>query len=134
MWCGGQKVLAGNVLPPEHFLVFLFVIFSMMQPVKELGNVNNRIQEAIAAGNRLFKIIDLEAEIVNKAGTVKISEFKNSFELKNISFKYVKNKPVLKNIDLSMPKGKIIAIVGPSGVGKSTFVELIPRFIDPTAG
>ena len=134
LWFGGQKVLVGNVLPPEHFLAFLFVIFSLMQPVKELGNVNNRIQEAIAAGNRLFKILDLEPEIVKKPGAVRIIEFKNRFEFKNVSFQYVKNKPVLKNINLSMLKGKIIAIVGPSGVGKSTFVDLIPRFIDPVAG
>jgi len=134
LWFGGQKVLAGNVLPPEHFLTFLFVIFSMMQPVKELGNVNNRIQEAIAAGKRLFRIIDLEPEVVKKQGSIRISDFSDCLEFRDVSFQYVKDNLVLKNIILSVPKGKIVAIVGPSGVGKSTFVDLIPRFIDPSDG
>ena len=134
LWFGGQKVLVGNVLPPEHFLTFLFVIFSMMQPIKELGNVNNRIQEAIAAGNRMFRILDLEPEDVHSSTAVRIKGFNDRFELKNISFHYVKHKPVLSDINLVIRKGQIIAIVGPSGVGKSTFVDLIPRFIDPAAG
>lgn len=134
LWFGGQKVLMGNVLPPEHFLTFLFVIFSLMQPVKELGNVNNRIQEAIAAGKRIFRILDMEPENPHVPGALVISEFKEKFEFKNVAFKYVKNKPVLENINLVVPKGEILAIVGPSGVGKSTFVDLIPRFIDPDHG
>lgn len=134
LWFGGQKVLAGNTLPPEHFLAFLFVIFSLMQPVKELGDVNNRIQEAIAAGKRLFKIIDLKPEKINKTGSIKIDRFENKFEFHHVTFQYIKNKPVLKDINLVVPKGQVLAIVGPSGVGKSTFVDLIPKFIHPIEG
>jgi subfamily B ATP-binding cassette protein MsbA len=121
-------------------LAFLFVIFSMMQPVKELGNVNNRIQEAIAAGKRLFNILDLESEVVRSSGLPaevhigRVESFLDRIIFQNVSFQYVKNKPVLRNINLTVPKGQILAIVGPSGVGKSTLVDLIPRFIEPEGG
>ncbi len=135
LWFGGQKVLTGSMLPPENFLGFLFVIFSLMQPVKELGTVNNRIQEAISAGIRIFSILDMQGEIVNASNSIVVSDFKEAVVFDCVFFKYNEREEfVLKNVSLTVQKGDILAIVGPSGVGKSTLVDLVPRFYDPAQG
>ncbi|NOY76758.1 MAG: ABC transporter ATP-binding protein [Calditrichaeota bacterium] len=135
LWFGGQKVLSGNMLPPENFLGFLFVIFSLMQPVKELGSVNNRIQEAISAGTRIFRILDMQGEIVNAPNPIAVSDFEDAVVFDHVFFKYNEREEfVLKDVSLTVRKGDILAIVGPSGVGKSTLVDLVPRFYDPTRG
>ncbi len=135
LWFGGQKVLSGNMLPPENFLGFLFVIFSLMQPVKELGTVNNRIQEAISAGTRIFSILDMQGEIVNVPNPLVVSDFENAVVFDHVFFKYnERERFVLDDVSLRVQKGEVLAIVGPSGVGKSTLVDLIPRFYDPTRG
>jgi len=134
LWFGGRQVLQGNMLAPEEFITFLFIIFSLMQPVKELGSVNNRIQEALAAGSRVFQVIDLKPEVKNPPNAVKIDRFEDSIKFINVSFSYDGCEKVLDGINLEVRKGQIIAIVGPSGGGKSTLVDLIPRFYDPTEG
>ncbi len=134
LWFGGQEVLRGNILAPEEFIMFLFVIFSIMQPVKEISSVNNRIQEALAAGERIFRVIDTVPEIQTLPDARPIKQFQNNVIFKNLSFSYNETDLVLKNIQLEVKKGKILAIVGPSGAGKSTLVDLIPRFYDPQEG
>ena len=134
LWFGGQQVLRGNVLAPEEFIMFLFVIFSIMQPVKEISTVNNRIQEAIAAGKRIFGLIDTEPEIKEAPDPIPLKEFRDSIVYKNVSFSYDGYKKVLENISFKVHKGEILAIVGPSGAGKSTIVDLLPRFYDPQEG
>lgn len=134
LWFGGQEVLQGRMLAPEEFILFLLVIFSIMQPVKELSSVNNRIQEALAAGERIFQVLDLEPEIQNAPNAQRIEKFRNDLEFRNVSFSYNKHDVVLQDISVKVKKGEILAIVGPSGAGKSTFVDLIPRFYDPTKG
>ncbi len=134
LWFGGQKVLAGNILAPESFLAFLFVIFSLMQPVKELGTVNTRIQEAISAGIRIFDILDMPMEIVNPPNPIVVEDFREAIVFDHVHFSYEKGRMILEDIDLRVKKGDILAIVGPSGVGKSTLVDLVPRFYDPTQG
>ena len=134
LWFGGTQVLRGQMLAPEAFITFLLVIFSLMQPVKELSNVNNRIQEAVAAGQRIFKIIDLQPEIANLPGCKIVRGFSDSVEFCNVTFAYTKNDKVLLGINLIVRKGEVLAIVGPSGAGKSTLVDLIPRFYDPIDG
>ncbi len=134
LWFGGQQVLQGKMLAPEEFLVFLVVIFSIIQPVKELASVNNRIQEAMAAGERIFRVLDQKPEIQNAANAKIVKDFQDKIEFRDVSFSYNKKDIVLKNISVSVKKGEILAIVGPSGAGKSTFVDLIPRFYDPQQG
>ncbi len=134
LWFGGQKVLAGNILAPESFLAFLFVIFSLMQPVKELGTVNTRIQEAISAGIRIFNILDMPMEIVNPPNPIPVEDFREAIVFDHVYFSYENDRLILKDIHLRIKKGDILAIVGPSGVGKSTLVDLVPRFYDPTRG
>ena len=134
LWFGGDIVLKGQLLTPDEFIFFLLLIFSIMQPVKELSSVNNRIQEALAAGERIFKVLDLVPEIQNTANPVHVDDFKKSIAFAGVSFSYNKKDHVLENISVDVKKGEILAIVGPSGAGKSTLVDLLPRFYDPGEG
>lgn len=135
IYYGGLLVLEKNVISASEFLGFLFAIFQMMPPIKELSSVNNRIQEASAAGDRIFEILDTEPDIRNAADAIELTEFKSSIHFKNVSFRYEDSEEwVLSDINFSVKKGEIIALVGPSGGGKSTLVDLIPRFYDPTEG
>lgn len=135
IYYGGVMVLQQDSLKASEFLGFLFAIFQMMPPIKELTSVNNRIQEASAAGDRIFEILDTKPSIQNKPGAIEISKFRDKIELENVFFSYEDSvEPVLKNISFSAKRGEIIALVGPSGGGKSTLVDLIPRFHDPDSG
>ncbi len=135
IYYGGVLVLQSNVLKASEFLGFLFAIFQLMPPIKELTSVNNRIQESSAAGDRVFEILDTELMIYDLPGAIDISGFKDKINFNNISFHYDdSDEPVLKGINFEVNKGEIIALVGPSGGGKSTLVDLIPRFYDPGQG
>ncbi|MGH7595948.1 MAG: ABC transporter ATP-binding protein [bacterium] len=139
LWFGGQQVLAGEGLSPGEFMLFLLAIFSLMQPVKELSSVNTRLQEAAAAGERIFEILDLAPEVASLPGAKKIERFERSIRFERVSFAYeneetVASTEVLRDISFEVKKGEILAIVGPSGAGKSTLVDLLPRFYDPQQG
>lgn len=134
LWFGGQQVLAGKMLTPEAFIGFLVIVFSLMQPIKELSSVHNRIQEAMAAAERIFEVLDLQPAIQNAANPVTVDAFQEAIEFREVSFSYGRGEPVLQDISISIHKGEILAIVGPSGAGKSTFVDLLPRFYDPQQG
>ena len=135
IYYGGVLVLVDKTLNASEFLGFLFAIFQMMPPIKELGSVNNRIQEASAAADRVFEIIDIEPLIKNKTNAVELNAFNDEIVFKNISFKYEDSDVVvLDNLNFSVKRGEIVALVGPSGSGKSTLADLIPRFYDPTDG
>jgi ATP-binding cassette, subfamily B, bacterial MsbA len=135
IYYGGLLVLIENTISASQFMGFLFAIFQMMPPIKALGGVNNRIQEASAAADRIFEIMDKDPSIKSKAGAHELLEFKHNILFENVSFRYEESrKKVLKNVNVQVNKGDILALVGPSGGGKSTFVDLVPRFYDPTDG
>lgn len=135
IYYGGALVLVDKTLNASEFIVFLLAIFQMMPPIKELSSVNNRIQESSAAAERVFEILDTEPAIKNVQSPVSISEFNNKIEFQNVSFHYEDDTElVLDDINLSVVKGNVIAFVGSSGAGKTTCVDLLPRFYDPTSG
>ena len=135
IYYGGVLVLVDKTLNASQFLGFLFAIFQMMPPIKELGSVNNRIQEASAAADRVFEIIDIEPQIKNKQNALVLNNFNNEIVFKNIFFKYEDSDvKVLDDLNFSVKRGEIVALVGPSGGGKSTLADLIPRLYDPTDG
>jgi subfamily B ATP-binding cassette protein MsbA len=134
IWYGGTKVLVDHDLQASEFLGFLFLIFQIMPPVKELTSVNNRIQESSAAGKRIFEIIDTRPSIQTRPGSPEITLFDSSLEFRNVCFSYNGGDEVLRNINITIAKGEVVAIVGPSGSGKTTMVDLVPRFYDPVRG
>src|SRR5690606_30954077 len=134
IWFGGRQILIDGTLDPAEFLGFIFVIFQLITPIKNLSSVNNRIQEASASADRIFNILDHEVEVKESTGAVEKKSFDSSILLKDVSFNYSEDAAILKNIDLEIKKSEVIAVVGPSGAGKSTLADLIARFYDPTSG
>ncbi|NWF90660.1 MAG: ATP-binding cassette domain-containing protein, partial [Ignavibacteriaceae bacterium] len=135
IYYGGVLVLKEGTLKASEFLGFLFAIFQLMPPIKELSSVNNRIQESSAAGDRIFEILDTLPNISDHKTSVSIDTFQHAIEFRDVNFKYEDSEElVLNNISFRVNKGEIIALVGPSGGGKSTLVDLIPRFYDPDSG
>jgi subfamily B ATP-binding cassette protein MsbA len=108
-------------------------VIMLYQPIKHLTNINNTIQKGIAGAQRVFEIIDLDPEIVDRSDAVELVNIQDKIEFKNVSFSYDET-PILRNINLTVSAGEVIAFVGMSGGGKTTLVNLIPRFYDVTSG
>jgi subfamily B ATP-binding cassette protein MsbA len=131
---GGNLVLADeSSLQPEVFIGFLAVFSMIIQPAKNFSNGITSLQRGTASAKRIFELIDLEPAIRDKPNAEVLKDFRESIEFRNVSFAY-DAEPVLRNINLVIPKGKTVALVGPSGGGKSTLADLVPRFYDPTGG
>jgi len=134
LWYGGQEVIKGNI-PLSHFLAFILALASLLQPFKRLSAVHAIFQQAFSALDRVFEIFRVDSIVKEKPGAPSISSFKNGIHFSNVSFTYPEEQqPILQDIDLKVKAGEVVAIVGPSGVGKTTLVNLIPRFYDVTEG
>ncbi|MBK7446675.1 MAG: ABC transporter ATP-binding protein [Ignavibacteria bacterium] len=134
IWFGGRDILVTNTLSAEDFLGFLFIIFQLVVPIKNLSGVNNSIQQSSVSAERIFEIIDYPLEITESKDALEKNSFDKSIELRNVCFEYDVNKPVIKNVSFKIEKSQVIALVGPSGSGKSTLADLIARFYDVTSG
>ncbi len=132
LYYGGTLVFTGE-LNRAIFFPFIFLFATAISPIKSLANGISSIQRGLVAGERILELIDTPTLIKSKKNAKKLKEFKSSITLKDVSFSY-DDKKVLTNIDLSISKGKSIALVGPSGGGKSTLMDLIPRFQDVQNG
>ena len=133
LWMG--KVVMSGGLSFGVFILFFGSIMSIISPIKKLGNVHALIQQALAANERIYDVLDAQITVKEKPNAIAIGELKGSIEIKNVDFHYAQNSGiVLKNINLEVCKGEIVAIVGPTGTGKTTLVNLIPRFYDPVKG
>jgi subfamily B ATP-binding cassette protein MsbA len=131
---GGNMVLTEeSSLKPEVFIGFLAIFSMIIQPAKNFSNGITSLQKGTASAKRIFDIMDLEPAIKDKPNAEVLQDFKHTIEFKNVSFAY-ETENVLKNVNLSISKGKTLALVGPSGGGKSTLADLVPRFYDPTEG
>jgi len=129
---GGYQVIQG-VSTPGTFFSFLTALLMLYEPIKRLTNVNNTIQQGIAGAQRVFSIIDTVPEIQNKTGAVPLPAILKAIEIRNVTFRY-EDVPVLNRINLTVRAGEAVAFVGMSGGGKTTLVNLIPRFYDVSEG
>ncbi len=132
VYYGGSQVISGHSTPGTFFS-FMTALFLLYQPISRINEVNLTIQEGISAGERIFAFIDEPTEINDKldAGTLKTVQ--QDIEYEHVSFSY-DDEPLLKDITIRVQAGEAVAIVGESGVGKSTLLDLLPRFYDVTAG
>ena len=134
LWVGARDVLVIESISSEDFLRFILLLFSLFQPLKNLTNVVNELQNGLASADRVFAIMDTKSDIQDIDNAVEVNDLKNTLSFDNVSFSYGDDNKVLNNINFQINKGEILALVGPSGAGKSTLVDLIPRFYDTLSG
>jgi subfamily B ATP-binding cassette protein MsbA len=132
IWYGGYKVITGSSTPGTFFS-FLAAVVMLYGPVKQLAKINNQLQRGLAAADRVFNIIETQPDIQEPPQPVVIPDGNHQVSFEQVFFSYEED-PVLKNINLSVQPGEILALVGMSGGGKTTLVNLIPRFYDVSAG
>ena len=135
LWYGGMEVLSNEGLSAEDFIRFIVILFSILGPIKQMSNVNIKIQMGAASAERIFGLLDTPPEIVEKADAVDLGEFRQSIEFDRVHFEYNDgDERVLDEVSFTINKGEVVAMVGPSGSGKSTIADLIPRFYDVSRG
>ena len=136
IYYGGTLVLTHDPslsIQPHEFFYYILLLAQVLAPIKSIANALSVIQRGIASGERIFELLDKKNVIKNKSEAVDLEGFKSEIVFENVSFKYESDE-VLHNINLTIPRGKTVALVGPSGGGKSTLMDLIPRFYDPSSG
>jgi subfamily B ATP-binding cassette protein MsbA len=132
IYYGGRQVLEGE-LSFGGFALFTAALLSLIRPFKKLSQVNSILQQAIAANARIYEVLDSSPSVKEDPAARTLGAFKNSITFEGVWFNY-EEQEILKEIDLQVKRGEVLAIVGPSGVGKTTLVDLIPRFYDPKKG
>ncbi|MGY6743749.1 MAG: ABC transporter ATP-binding protein [Cecembia sp.] len=131
---GGSLVLSNNSnLGASDFITYIIIFTQVLNPAKEISRAASSIQRGLASAERIFKVVDTPSDIQNAPNPIRVDKFESCIRYEGVSFSYEKEK-VLKGIDFTLSKGKTIALVGPSGGGKSTIADLLPRFYDPTEG
>ncbi|WP_373781702.1 ABC transporter ATP-binding protein [Kaistella sp.] len=133
-WFAGVQILTSQTMEPETFLVFIGMFFQILDPAKKLSGAISNIQGGMASLDRVAEVLDYDLKIDEIANPLSISTLKNQIEFKNIGFFYDKDNVILKNFNLTIPRGKTIALVGQSGSGKTTIANLLARFYDVSEG
>lgn len=130
----GSYLIVHHEITAGNFVSFITALIMLYNPIKSIGNNYNSVQMALMAMERVFDLLEKKPAICNKPDAVKLMAVNNGIEYRNVNFEYVRNKPVLKNINLNIKVGETVAFVGNSGGGKTTLVNLLPRFYDVKSG
>tara|TARA_A100001011_G_scaffold112271_2_gene118740 strand:+ start:11051 stop:12883 length:1833 start_codon:yes stop_codon:yes gene_type:complete len=133
LWLGGSEVVIGSTLSSEDFLRFMFLLFSMLGPIRSLSNVHITLQNGYASAERIFDILDEKSDVPDN-GENEIESLNKGLMFNNVNFDYGEGLFELKDISFEIAKGETVALVGASGSGKSTIADLIPRFFDISRG
>jgi ATP-binding cassette, subfamily B, bacterial MsbA len=128
-----QRRIANNTLSMGALMAYIAALAAMYQPIKKLNKVNLSVNTALSAAERVFRMLDIPNEVEDKTNATSITAVGSGIRYENVSFQY-NSEPVLREVDLTIAPGEIVAIVGGSGAGKSTFVNLLPRFYDVNGG
>jgi len=133
MFLYAHRRIAAGTLTTGQFVAFLAAIAAMYQPIKKLNKVNLSVNAALSAAERVFRMLDVPNDVVEKPDAFELAAVGAGVRYENVSFAYT-DEPVLRSVELTIAPGEIVALVGSSGAGKTTFVNLLPRFYDVTAG
>ncbi|MDQ1557675.1 MAG: ATP-binding cassette, subfamily bacterial MsbA [Pyrinomonadaceae bacterium] len=135
LYFGRREIMSGN-MNPAQFLTFLFFLFSSYDPMRKLSRLQNALEVALAAARHVWEVMDENAETVERADAVELKPLGDAIELRDVSFEYANSeeRTVLRDVNLRIPAGQMVALVGESGGGKSTLSKLILRFHDPVSG
>jgi subfamily B ATP-binding cassette protein MsbA len=135
LYFGRREIMAGH-MNPAQFLTFLFFLFSSYDPMRKLSRLQNALEVALAAARHVWEVMDENAETVERADPVELKPLRDAIELQDVSFEYANSeeRTVLRSVNLRIPAGRMVALVGESGGGKSTLSKLILRFHDPVSG
>jgi subfamily B ATP-binding cassette protein MsbA len=131
LWYGGHRVLAGAI-PAENLVMFVAAMLFVITPLKNLSKLSTVVQQAMASAQRVFYVLDVAGEPVGRGGREAVFQHELVFE--KVDFEYLRGEPVLQELSVRVERGEVIAIVGSSGAGKTTLVDLIPRFYEATRG
>ncbi len=144
LWFGGNRVIDGRTivdgqvvytaLSPGELASFFIYLNMMVMPVRMMGRIVNIFSRAAASGDRLFEILDAESPVQEESGAALLEDVRGHVEFRDLSFSYDGYEPALRNINVEVPAGTSVALVGRPGSGKTTFAHLLPRFYDPTSG
>ncbi|MGD9904422.1 MAG: ABC transporter ATP-binding protein [Vicinamibacterales bacterium] len=135
LWYGSQEIAAGRLTPGE-FTSFVAALLLMYGPIKKLTRVNANLQQAAAAAERVFELLDAHTEVVERPGATPLPPFRRAVEFRDVSFGYEDGhgRLVLSGVSFEVPAGHVVAVVGRSGAGKTTLANLLPRFYDVSGG
>lgn len=133
IWYGSHLIVT-QTITPGNFVSFIAALIMLYTPIKAIGNNFNSVQMALLAMERVFELMEAQPTIISKKGAPKLEKISKSIEYNDVCFEYIKDKPVLDHVNLKIKKGETIAFVGNSGGGKTTMVNLLPRFYDVTSG
>jgi subfamily B ATP-binding cassette protein MsbA len=132
VWYGGYSVVVGG-RTQGSFLAFLTALFLLYDPFKGLGRTNGILQQGLAAADRVFELLDTRSDVVDRPGAAQLPAVRDGIEFEHVMFAY-QAEPVLRDVTLTIRRGEVVALVGPSGGGKSTLADLLLRFYDVSAG
>ena len=130
----GARMVTNHTLTPGSFVAFNLYLAMLVVPLRSLGMWIGQAQRATAAGERIFQVLDEPAEVSDRPGALELPDGDGAVRFEGVTFEYLEGRPVLRDVDLDVPAGRTLALIGHTGSGKSTLTALVPRFYDVTAG
>ena len=134
LWLGGREIFVHRSIAPQQFVLFVTALLSTLSPIKSLAEVNANVQQGMAAATRVFGLLDTPSTIVDRPGARPLGKFRDLIRYQDVWFEYKPGFPVLSGVSFDIRRGEVVALVGSSGAGKSTAMDLLARFYDPTSG
>jgi subfamily B ATP-binding cassette protein MsbA len=134
LWLGGVEIFTRHTLAPHQFVLFVTALLTTSSPIRSLSELNANIQQGLAAAQRLFALLDTVPEVRDRPGAAALAPFRDRIRYEHVGFAYESGRPTLVEVSFDIRRGEVVALVGSSGAGKSTAMDLLPRFYDPTAG
>jgi subfamily B ATP-binding cassette protein MsbA len=134
LWLGARLVLVDGTMQASELIPFMVLVMRLLQPLKQLAQVPTVAQQSLASAERVFEVLDAPSEVERDRGTRAVASFERAIEFHGVHFAYEGGAEALRDVSFRAERGQVVALVGPSGAGKTTLVDLIPRFVEPTRG